>query len=92
MHTSIDVKAVKKLDAHIKKLGMSRCGWAKEHGYPLPVITRFLKGERGVSFCTVVKLIEDAGGVLCWEDFLQTPETRKSAGDASSGMCAESAS
>jgi hypothetical protein len=72
--------AVTKLEAHIKGLGMSRCGWAKEHGYPLPVITRFLKGERAVSFCTVARLIKDSGGALCWEDFLQGDETRDAAG------------
>lgn len=92
MNTSVDVKAVKKLDAHIKGLGMTRCGWAKEHGYPLPVVTRFLKGERGVSFCTVVKFIEDSGGALCWEDFLQPPENPDSAVDNPGALCAESAS
>lgn len=83
--------AVKKLDAHIKGLGMTRCGWAKEHGYPLPVVTRFLKGERGVSFCTVAKFIEDSGGALCWEDFLPPSETRDSTVEAPGALCAESA-
>ncbi len=91
MHTPSNTVAAKKLDAHIRRLGLSRCGWAKEHGYPMPVITRFLKGERGVSFCTVVKLIEDSGGALSWEDFLQTSEDHESVEEAPGGLCAESA-
>ena len=82
--------AVIKLEAHIKGLGMTRCGWAKEHGYPLPVITRFLKGERAVSFCTVARLIADTGGDLCWQDFLQPPEAQGLVVGASGGLCAES--
>lgn len=84
--------AVKKLDAHIKALGMTRCGWAKEHGYPLPVVTRFLKGERGVSFCTVARFIEDSGGALCWDDFLQPAEPWDAAVGDPGALCAESAS
>ncbi|TSA09385.1 MAG: hypothetical protein D4R73_07005 [Deltaproteobacteria bacterium] len=84
--------AVKKLDAHIAALGMSRCGWAKKHGYPLPVVTRFLKGERGVSFCTVAKFIEDSGGALCWDDFLQPSETRGPVIEDLGAPCVESAS
>ena len=90
-NTGNNTAAVKKLDAHIKGLGMTRCGWAKEHGYPFPVVTRFLKGERGVSFCTVAKFIEDSGGALCWEDFLRSSEDHESMGEAPGGLCAESA-
>jgi hypothetical protein len=91
MNTIVDSVAVKKLDAHIKRLGMSRCGWAKEHGYPLPVVTRFLKGERGVSFCTVAKFIEDTGGALCWEDFLFPTEIRGTAAESPGALCTKSA-
>lgn len=89
--TAKNSAAVDKLDAHIKGIGKSRCGWAKEHGYPVPVITRFLKRERGVEHDTIAKIIDDCGGALDWEDFRQPSKTQDSV-ETPGALCAESAS
>jgi len=51
-----------RLDAYLKEVGESPCAWARKHGFPLPVITRFLKGQRGVSLKTALKISSATGG------------------------------
>ena len=57
-----------KLDVYLKEIGESPCGWAKKHGFPLPVITRFLNGERGLSLKTALKINKITDGAVKPED------------------------
>jgi hypothetical protein len=38
--------------------------WAEQHGFPGPVITRFLKGTRGLSLETAVKIFRITEGTV----------------------------
>jgi plasmid maintenance system antidote protein VapI len=61
-----------KLDTYLKEIGETPCGWAKKHRFPLPVITRFLKGERGLSLKTALKIQRATDGKVNPDDLGST--------------------
>lgn len=53
-----------KLEEFIKSEGLSKSAWAKKHGFSQPVITRFLKGERGLSLKIALRIQEVTKGMV----------------------------
>jgi len=53
-----------KLKDYIKSTGQTPSAWAREHGLAQPIITRFLKGERGLSLKTALKIQHVTGGMV----------------------------
>lgn len=52
--------------------------FAKKHGFPIPVITRFLNGERGLSFETAIRIVAATGGEVTYEDLVAEMAERRS--------------
>jgi hypothetical protein len=58
----------KLLKQQIIACGLSFCEFEKLTGIPRPVISRFISGERGISFVTACKLMTCVGMVvLTWD-------------------------
>lgn len=45
--------------------------WAREAGIPVPVITRFLRGERGISPRTMQQIVTATKGNVTFDDLLE---------------------
>lgn len=59
-----------KLRDYIASTELSPSAWAVKHGIPQPVITRFLKGERGLSLKNALKIQHVTGGMVRVDELL----------------------
>ena len=57
-----------KLGRYIESVGLYPTAWATKHGFPVPVILRFINGTRGISFSTAEKIIKAAKGKITFAD------------------------
>lgn len=62
-----------KLDDHIANLNENKSTYAKRLGLPVPVITRYLRGERGLSATSIRIILDDAQGALSFNDLVPNP-------------------
>jgi len=53
--------------------------FAQQHDIPLPVITRFLNGNRGLSAQTMAKIVAATGGQVTYEDLIAEMQERQAA-------------
>lgn len=51
--------------------------FSKKHGFPLPVITRFLNGTRGLSAQTMAKIVAATNGEVTYEDLIAEMQERQ---------------
>jgi len=62
-----------KLYDHILKMNEKPSSFARRLNLPVPTITRYLRGERGLSAKSLRVILEDAQGSLRVEDLVPNP-------------------
>lgn len=73
-----------RLREFLKSIDKSPSEWAGQNGIPVPIITRFLRGDRGISFKTAERIVKATGGSVRYEDLLQDGDIG-AAGEVSHG-------
>ncbi len=53
--------------------------FANKHGIPVPVITRFINGQRSISFETAAKIVAATNGEVTYEDLVAEMQERQAA-------------
>lgn len=59
--------------------------FAEQHDIPLPVITRFLNGTRGLSAQTMAKIVEATNGQVTYQDLIAEMRERQAARQQKTG-------
>jgi hypothetical protein len=62
-----------RLGDHIANLNERKCAYAKRLNLPVPSITRYLKGQRGLSVTSIKVILDDAQGALSLDDLVPNP-------------------
>lgn len=62
-----------KLGDHIQNLKENKSTYAKRLNLPVPSITRYLRGERGLSANSIRIILADADGALNFNDLVPNP-------------------
>jgi hypothetical protein len=71
-----------KLGDHIRQRNETASAYSARIGLPIPCITRYLRGERGLSARSVQVILEDAQGALSWGDLIPNPYKGNGGGEA----------
>jgi hypothetical protein len=62
-----------RLGDHIKNLKENKSTYAKRLKLPVPSITRYLRGERGLAANSIRIILADAKGALSFNDLVPNP-------------------
>jgi hypothetical protein len=62
-----------RLGDHIANLNEKKCAYAKRLNLPVPSITRYLKGQRGLAATSIKIILNDAQGALSLDDLVPNP-------------------
>jgi plasmid maintenance system antidote protein VapI len=71
--------------------------FARKHDFPIPVITRFLNGQRGLSAETMEKIVAATGGQVTFQDLLdekrdiQAARKKRNGSDQDCAACPDGA-
>jgi len=65
-----------KLYEHILNMNEKPSTFAKRLNLPATTVTRYLRGERGLSADTIKIILDDAGGALALDDLVPNPYKR----------------
>ena len=64
-----------KLGRFIESTGLFPTAWAEKHGFPVPVILRFINGDRGISFDTAARIIKATKGAVSFKDLAEAAKS-----------------
>lgn len=59
------------LKTYLQRKNIPPTRWARENGIPAPVISRYLRGVRGLSIYTARKIVEATNGEVGYEDIVK---------------------
>lgn len=62
-----------RLDEHIANLKEKKSTYAKRLRLPVPTITRYLRGERGLAANSIRIILADAAGAIEFDDLVPNP-------------------
>ena len=71
-----------RLGDYIENSGENKTSYAKRLKLPIPTITKYLRGERGLAARSVKIILDDARGALTLDDLVPNPYKGNGGGEA----------